>query len=157
MFFLEGQVRVFLYGQPVNMRLWFDGLYALAKHVMQDPLSGNLFAFINRRATPIRVLYFDRSGLCVWVKRLEQGRLVSNWANVTSYEMDQVSVSIRHLSSTHNLSQKRRQTGTTRLSEESTNILAVVFGQKGLHSLTRSELPILVGRHKQFDKQTASQ
>jgi transposase len=40
MFFPEGQVRVFLYGQPVNMRLSFDGLYALAKHVMhQDPLS----------------------------------------------------------------------------------------------------------------------
>ncbi len=72
MFFPEGQVRVFLYGQPVNMRLSFDGLYALAKHVMhQDPLSGHLFAFINRRATQIRVLYFDRSGLCVWAKRLE--------------------------------------------------------------------------------------
>jgi hypothetical protein len=41
MFFPEGQVRVFLYGQPVSMRLSFDGLYALAKHVMhQDPLSG---------------------------------------------------------------------------------------------------------------------
>ncbi|GGY90862.1 IS66 family insertion sequence element accessory protein TnpB [Pseudoduganella plicata] len=89
MFFPEGQVRVFLYGQPVNMRLSFDGLYALAKHVMhQDPLSGNLFAFINRRATQIRVLYFDRSGLCVWAKRLEQGRLVSNWADVKSCEMD---------------------------------------------------------------------
>jgi transposase len=89
MFFPEGQVRVFLYGQPVNMRLSFDGLYALAKHVMhQDPLSGHLFAFINRRATQIRVLYFDRSGLCVWAKRLEQGRFVSNWADVASCEMD---------------------------------------------------------------------
>ena len=89
MFFPEGQVRVFLYGQPVNMRLSFDGLYALAKHVMhQDPLSGHLFALINRRATQIRVLYFDRSGLCVWGKRLEQGRSVSNWANLASREMD---------------------------------------------------------------------
>ena len=35
MFFPEGQVRVFLYGQPVNMRLSFEGLYALAKHVMR--------------------------------------------------------------------------------------------------------------------------
>jgi transposase len=89
MFYPEGQVRVFLYGQPVSMRLSFDGLYALAKHVMhQDPLSGNLFAFINRRATQIRVLYFDRNGLCVWSKRLEQGRLVGNWADVTNCEMD---------------------------------------------------------------------
>lgn len=89
MFFAEGQVRVFLYGHPVSMRLSFDGLYALARHVMlQDPLSGNLFAFINRRATQIKVLYFDRTGLCVWAKRLEQGRLVGNWADVASREMD---------------------------------------------------------------------
>ena len=89
MFFPEGQVRVFLYGQPVSMRLSFDGLYALARHGMRlDPLSGNLFAFINRRATQIKVRYFDRNGLCVWAKRLEQGRLVSDWANVASCEMD---------------------------------------------------------------------
>ena len=89
MFFPEGQVRVFLYGQPVSMRLSFDGLYALARHSMQeDPLSGHLFAFINRRATQIKVLYFDRSGLCVWAKRLEQGRLISNWDSVTTQEMD---------------------------------------------------------------------
>jgi transposase len=71
------------------MRLSFDGLYSLAKHVMhQDPLSGHLFGFINRRATQIRVLYFDRSGLCVWAKRLKRGRFVSNWADVASREMD---------------------------------------------------------------------
>ena len=47
MFIPEGQIRVFLYGEPVSMRLSFDGLYALARHRMQqDPLSGNLFAFI---------------------------------------------------------------------------------------------------------------
>ena len=81
--------RRILYGQPLNMRLSFDGLYALAKHVMpKDPLSGHLFAFINRRATQIRVLYFDRTGLCVWAKRLEQGRFVSNWADVANCEMD---------------------------------------------------------------------
>ena len=89
MFFPEGRVRVFLYGEPVNLRLSFDGLYALTRHVMQqDPLSGHLFAFINRRATQIKVLYFDRSGLCVWAKRLEQGQLISNWDHVTTCEMD---------------------------------------------------------------------
>ena len=89
MFFPEGQVRVFLYGEPTSMRLSFDGLYAIVKHHMGlDPLSGHLFAFVNRRATQIRVLYFDRTGLCVWAKRLEQGRLISNWANVSTHEMD---------------------------------------------------------------------
>jgi len=89
MFFPEGQVRVFLYGEPVSMRLWFDGLYALARHSMQqDPLSGHLFTFINGRATQVKVLYFDRTGLCVWSKRLEQGRLLSNWDPITTREMD---------------------------------------------------------------------
>jgi len=89
MFFPEGQLRVFLYGAPVNMRLSYDGLYALTRHHMHlDPLSGDLFAFINRRATQIKVLYFDRTGLCVWAKRLEEGRLLSDWSTVTTREMD---------------------------------------------------------------------
>ena len=89
MFFPEGQVRVYLYGRPVSMRLSFDGLYALTRNELaQDPLSGPLFAFINRKATHIKVLYFDRSGLCVWAKHLEQGRLISDWSQVTTREMD---------------------------------------------------------------------
>lgn len=71
MIFPEGAVRVHLYGCPVDMRKSFDGLYALARHgVGQDPLSGHLFVFINRRATQMKVLYWDRSGYCIWVTRL---------------------------------------------------------------------------------------
>ena len=89
MFFPEGQIRVFVYGKPVSMRLSFDGLYALTRNSLgQNPLSGHLFAFINRRATQIKCLYFDRTGLCVWSKRLEEGRLVSNWDAVSTREMD---------------------------------------------------------------------
>lgn len=73
MFFPAGQVGIFLYGLPVSMRLFFDGLYALAGLVMlQDPFSGNLFAFINRRATQIKFMYFDRAGLCVWPSALSK-------------------------------------------------------------------------------------
>ena len=95
MFFPEGQVRVFVYGEPVNMRLSFDGLYALARNKMsQDPLTGHLFAFINRRATQIKVLYFDRTGLCVWSKRLEEGRLIVDWRDVATREMDWTSLKL---------------------------------------------------------------
>ena len=89
MFFPEGQVRVFVYGEPVSMRFSFDGLYALARNAMQqDPLSGHLFTFINRRATQLKVLYFDRTGLCVWSKRLERGRLLSDWTTMRTRETD---------------------------------------------------------------------
>jgi transposase len=89
MFFPEGQVRVHVYGKPANMRKSFDGLYALTRQALGgDPMSGELFAFINRRATHIKVLYFDRTGFCVWAKRLEQGRYVSDWRAVATREMD---------------------------------------------------------------------
>jgi len=89
MFFPEGQIRVHLYGQPVDMRKSFDGLYALTRHQLgQDPLSGDLFVFISRRAIQVKILYFDRSGFCVWSKRLESGCFISNWSAVRSCEMD---------------------------------------------------------------------
>jgi len=89
MFLPEGQVRVFVYGEPVNMRYSFDGLYALVKNRMgMNPLDGSLFAFINRRATQIKLFYFDRIGLCVWTMRLEQGRLLDDWSAVRTREMD---------------------------------------------------------------------
>ena len=89
MFFPEGQVRVHVYGRPVDMRKSYDGLYALTRQeLVQDPLNGRLFVFINRRATQMKVLYWDRTGFCVWAKRLEQGRFLSNWSSVTTREMD---------------------------------------------------------------------
>ena len=89
MFFPEGHIRVWLYGEPVDMRKSFDGLYALAHQgLRQDPLNGQLFAFVNRRATHIKVLYFDRSGWCLWAKRLEAGRFIGDWRQVRHTEMD---------------------------------------------------------------------
>ena len=89
MFFPESRIRVFLYGQPADMRKSYDGLYALARRGFEvDPLGGHLFVFTNRRATQIKVLYFDRSGWCVWSKRLEAGSFVRDWGQMRSAEID---------------------------------------------------------------------
>ena len=75
MFFPEGNVRVWLCTAATDMRKSFDGLSAMVKHRLhEDPLSGQLFVFINRRRTQMKVLYFDRTGYCVWSKRLIQGQ-----------------------------------------------------------------------------------
>lgn len=89
MFFPEGQLRVYLYGEPTDMRRSFDGLSAMVRQKLcADPLDGGLYAFINRRGTQIRVLYFDRSGFCLWSKRLEAGRFISDWRAVRTRQMD---------------------------------------------------------------------
>lgn len=89
MFFPEGRLSVQLYGRPTDMRKSFDGLQALVRNEMgADSLSGRLFVFINRRGTQVKVLYFDRSGFCVWAKRLESGRFISDWRHVQSRMMD---------------------------------------------------------------------
>ena len=79
MFFPESQVQIWLYAQPTDMRRSFNGLSAMVKNVMgENPLSGHIFAFINRRQTQIKFLYFDRTGYCIWSKRLEEGRFNYN-------------------------------------------------------------------------------
>ena len=67
----------------------FDGLYAVARAAYpQDPTGGDLYVFVNRNGTQIKVLYFDRSGWCVWAKRLEAGRFIGNWSKTRTMEID---------------------------------------------------------------------
>lgn len=73
-------VRVYVSVHPTNMHKSFDGLSALVRGVMgRDPMSGHLFVFLGRRGDQVKVLYWDRSGYCVWSKRLERGRFSTRW------------------------------------------------------------------------------
>jgi len=67
-------VRIFVAVAPADLRKGFDGLAQLAREVIaQDPLSGHLFVFANRRRDRLKVLYWDRDGYAIWMKRLEKG------------------------------------------------------------------------------------
>jgi len=73
--FVPEQQRIWLYTQPVDMRKSFNGLTAIVRQALKaDPVNGDLYVFINRRKTHIKVLYFDGTGYCIWFKRLEQGQ-----------------------------------------------------------------------------------
>ena len=69
--------RILAYRQPVDMRKSFDGLVGLVKNALgEDPLSGTLYVFTNRRGTYVKAVYWDRTGFCLFAKRLERGRFV---------------------------------------------------------------------------------
>ncbi len=74
MFSVSCQVKIFLARGPVDMRKSFHGLIGLTEAVLQqDPLSGHLFVFINRRRDRIKVLYWGGTGFCIWYQHLEKG------------------------------------------------------------------------------------
>jgi transposase len=68
--------RIFVATGVTDMRLAFNGLYALAAgQLQQDPQSGHLFLFANKRRDRMKILFFDGNSLWVCARRMEQGRL----------------------------------------------------------------------------------
>jgi transposase len=67
-------VRIFVCTAPVDLRHGFDRLAQTARErIGTDPMSGGaLFVFANKRATRIKVLWFERNGFCLLYKRLHQ-------------------------------------------------------------------------------------
>lgn len=71
---LAPALRVFLHTAPVDFRRGFDGLAGVVRDDFgDDPLSGHLFVFRNRRADRVKILFWDRDGFWLLYKRLERG------------------------------------------------------------------------------------
>jgi len=69
-------LRVLLACQPVDFRKGIDSLASLCKsHLQEDPFSGTLFVFRNRRGTALKLLVYDGQGFWLCLKRFSQGRL----------------------------------------------------------------------------------
>lgn len=67
-------VRLYLANHPVDGRKSFNGLAGVVENAFAlQPMSGDLFIFLNRRATLVRMLFWDRDGFCLVSKRLEMG------------------------------------------------------------------------------------
>ena len=71
---LPPSVRILLAREPADMRKGFDGLSHLVQSVLaEDPLSGHLFVFRNRRGDRLKILYWAGDGFALWYRRLEKG------------------------------------------------------------------------------------
>lgn len=69
----QASPEIFLYRESIDFRMGMNRLSEAVSLVMQEnPLSGSLYVFINRRKKGIKVLYWDRNGFCLWQKRLEK-------------------------------------------------------------------------------------
>jgi transposase len=71
----SGAIRVMVATKPVDFRKGLDGLAGLVKeHLGEDPFSGAIYVFRAKRADRVKLLYWDGSGVCLFAKRLEEGR-----------------------------------------------------------------------------------
>ena len=70
---IPASVRIFVCTRPHDMRCSYDTLALAAQQVLgQDPRSGALFVFTNKRHNRLKVLWWDRNGYCLLSKRLHQ-------------------------------------------------------------------------------------
>ncbi len=82
------QLAVYAHAAPTDMRKSFDTLSALVTQALQrDPLSGDLFLFVNKNRKRAKVLMWDGTGLCVYAKRLEQGCFACLWVKPAHREL----------------------------------------------------------------------
>ena len=73
-------IKVWAYGRPVDLRKGYNGLSSLVMGAMElDPQSGDCFLFTNRNRNRAKVLLWDGTGLCIYMKRLEKGRFARLW------------------------------------------------------------------------------
>ena len=71
---MNRRTKIFISKEVTDMRASYDSLFNKVKHVLEeDPMSGHMFVFINKRRTSCKCLYYDGTGLVIVSKRMEQG------------------------------------------------------------------------------------
>jgi transposase len=76
-----GAVRVMVATRPVDFRKGAEGLAALVRETMgADPFSGTVYVFRAKRADRIKLIFWDGTGVCLFAKRLEDGRF--SWPRI---------------------------------------------------------------------------
>lgn len=90
----SGDVSVYLHRLPVDFRKAINGLSLIVQDEMQlDTYGEILFVFINKSRNRIKLLYWEKNGFCLWMKRLEKNKFA--WP--LKHEGDSVSLNTQEL------------------------------------------------------------
>jgi transposase len=74
MFLPSTRLKFYLYTHPTDMRKSFNGLFGIVSNALSsDPLSGDVYVFINKRKDRLKLLFWDKGGFWIFYKRLEKG------------------------------------------------------------------------------------
>jgi transposase len=112
---LPPQVRVFVCTSAVDMRKSFDGLHGIVLEVLrQDPLTGDLFVFLNRRRDCVKILMWQGDGLAIFYKRLARGTFAMPAGDGESISLTsaQLALLLGGVDLTQTRSRKRYQRGS---------------------------------------------
>src|SRR5262245_43172357 len=84
---LVPQLKIMIAIEPVDFRKGIDSLAALCQHRLdQDPMSGALYVFRNRRGTALKLLTYDSQVYWLCLKRFSQGKLLW-WPTATDQQL----------------------------------------------------------------------
>ncbi len=83
-------IRVFVKPGATDMRKQINGLSLIvSEELRQDPFEGNLYLFCNKSRRLLKIIYWDRNGFCLWLKRLEKDRFPWPSNQTEAVEIDQ--------------------------------------------------------------------
>jgi transposase len=86
------KVRFFVKPGATDMRKQINGLSLIvSEELQQDPFEGNLYMFCNKQKRILKIIYWDKNGFCLWLKRLEKDKFPwpSNQAQATEISREQ--------------------------------------------------------------------
>jgi len=90
------EVKVFLATGVTDLRKSINGLSALVEEEMSlSPFTGAIFGFCNRKRDLIKLLYWDRNGFALWMKRLEKDHF--NWPDSANFRLELTGRELRWL------------------------------------------------------------
>lgn len=87
MLHLSDQLKFHLYAEYVDMRYSFDGLAGIVRNELNtSPINGDVFIFVNKRKTQLKLLQWDKDGFIIFYKRLEKG----------TFEIPSINTDLKH-------------------------------------------------------------